>query len=121
MWLRVVLPLNSVDLDVPLAPSALVQLALHAAEDAPEDSAESCKKAQHHQDVRCDDPPGVKELCVQVDPDAGQHTSRNKQDNVSLRPQLLLNIHDPFHSLTTFYLVETGPSPGHTFNCLDET
>lgn len=93
-----VLPLNSVNLDVPLAPSALVQLAFHAAADAPEDSAAGCQKAQHHQDVRCDDPPGVKDLCVQgpqVDPDAGQHTSRSKQDNVSLRPQLLLNIHDP--------------------------
>lgn len=93
-----VLPLNRVDLDVPLAPSALVQLALHAAADAPEDSAESCQKAQHHQDVRCDDPPGVKDLCAQgpqVDSDAGQHTSRSKQDNVSLRPQLLLNSHDP--------------------------
>lgn len=90
--------MNSVDLDVPLAPSALVQLALHAAADAPEDSTESYQKAQHHQDVRCHDPPGVKDLCVQgpqVDPDAGQHTSHSKQDNVSLRPQLLLNIHDP--------------------------
>lgn len=109
--LGVLLPVNSVHVDVPLPllSTALVQLALHAATDAPEDPDHGCQEPQHDHDVGRDRPPGEGSvLGPQVDPTAGQRTSPSEQDDVSLRPQMLLNVHD---LLLIFFLLlsrETG-------------
>lgn len=96
--LAVLLPVNSVHVDVPplaLPPPALVQLALHAATDAPEDPNHGRQEAQQDHDVGRDLPPGEGSLLgPQVDPAAGQRTSPSEQDDVSPRPQMLLHVHD---------------------------
>lgn len=113
------LPVNSVHVDVRLLLSspALVQLALHAVTDAPEDPNHSCQEAQHDHDVGRDRSPGEGDPSVlepQVDPATGQHTSPHEEDGVSPSPQMLPNIHDL--SLGRELSRETGP----TFRSPDE-
>lgn len=116
------LPVNSVHVDVPLSLSspALVQLALHAATDAPEDPNHGCQEPQRDHDVGRDRPPGEGNLSVlgpHVDPATGQHTSPHEQDGVSPRPQMLPNIHG---LLLRNLSRETGFSSGQTVRSPDE-
>lgn len=118
--LGVPLPVNGVHVDVPLPllSTALVQLALHAATDAPEDPDHGCQEPQHDHDVGHDRPPGEGSvLGPQVDPTAGQRTSPSKQDDVSPRPQMLLYVHDRLLIFSLLLSRENwpGPSSGQTF------
>lgn len=93
------LPVNSVHVDVllQLSPPALVQLALHAATDTPEEPNHGCQEAQYDHDVGRQRLPGEGNLSTlgpQVDPATGQHTSPREQDGVSPGAQMLLHIHD---------------------------
>lgn len=94
-------PVNGVHVEVPLQlqlpPPALVQLAPHAATDTPEDPDHGGQEAQYGHDVGSDGFPGEGSLSLlgpQVDPTTGQHTPPRKQDGVSPREQVLLQVHD---------------------------
>ncbi|TNN58021.1 hypothetical protein EYF80_031769 [Liparis tanakae] len=71
---QAVLPVNSVDLEVPFMSSSPVHLALRAVADAPEESDEHHQDAEHEREVGEDDPHSVPVLLGllghQVDPEA---------------------------------------------------
>lgn len=97
LWSQVGLPFNSVDLDVLITSSSLVNLALHAVADSPEESDEHSQEADHDHNIGRDDPPIELMLCLhghQVGPAAGQCKSHTGQEHTCHRPQLLLHIHD---------------------------
>lgn len=99
---QVVLPFNSVDLDVPFMFSSVVHLAPHADADGPEDSDDHSKEAGYDHDVGRDDPPRVPVLRLQghqVGPAAGQHKTHRGHDHMGHGAQLLHHIHGHFHSL----------------------
>jgi len=80
---QAVLPVNSVDPEVPFMSSSPVHLALRAVADAPEESDEHNQDAQHEREVGRDDPQSVPVLlCLlghQVDPEVGQRKSHTGQ------------------------------------------
>lgn len=105
---QVVLPFNSVDLDVPFMFSSVVHLAPHADADGPEDSDDHSKEAGYDHDVGRDDPPRVPVLRLQghqVCPAAGQHKTHRGHDHMGHGAQLLHHIHGHITHLLLLYLI----------------